>query len=76
MKTATFKHYANGYYTFEFESGEDIVFEEVHPKVLNQFNLREDASLKGKKFRLSFSEQFEDDDWDLVIYRVETLKPV
>ena len=37
METAVFKSYKKGYYTFEFDNGEDMVFEEVHPKVLSQF---------------------------------------
>ncbi len=34
METAVFKSYENGYYTFLFDNGEDMVFEEVHPRVL------------------------------------------
>ena len=74
MEIAVFKSYKNGYYTFEFSNGEDMVFEEVHPKVLSQFNLKTDESLVGKTFQLRFSEVFEDTDDDLVIYRIESLK--
>lgn len=74
MEIAVFKSYKNGYYTFEFDNGEDMVFEEVHPKVLSQYNLKTDKELVGKTFQLTFSEVFEDTDDDLVIYRIESLK--
>lgn len=76
MKTAVFKSYKKGYYTFTFESGEDMVFEEIHPRVLKQFDLKNDKSLIEKEFKLTFVEIFEDDDQDFVIYRVESLKPL
>jgi len=74
MKKAVFKSYKSGYYTFEFSNGEDMVFEEVHPKALSQYNLKSDSSLVGREFQLTFSEVFEDTDEDLVIYRIESLK--
>ena len=60
MEIAVFKSYKKGYYTFEFSNGEDMVFEEVHPKVLHQFDLKSDKDLIGKVFQLRFSEVFED----------------
>ena len=74
MEIATFKKYENGYFTFEFDNGEDMVFEEVHPKVLKQYDLKNDKSFRGKSFQLRFSEVFEDTDEDFVIYRIESLK--
>lgn len=76
MRTAVFKSYENGYFTFWFENGEELVFEEVHPRVLNQFDLKNDKSYIDKSFRITFVEDFEDDDKDFVIYRVESLKPI
>jgi len=76
METAVFKSYKNGYYTFLFENGEDMVFEEVHPRVLKQFDLKGDKSLVDKKFRISFVEVFDDADEDFLIYRIESLKPL
>ncbi len=76
MRTAVFKSYKNGYYTFWFDNGDELVFEEVHPRVLKQFDLKNDKSLKGQEFRITFVEVYEDDDEDLVIYRVESLKPI
>ena len=74
METAVFKSYENGYYTFLFDNGEDMVFEEVHPRVLKQFDLKNDSSLVGKQFRVSFVEVFDDGDEDFLIYRIESLK--
>ena len=76
MEIATFLSYSNGYYTFDLESMGTIVFEEVHPKILSLYNFRDDVSLKGKRFQLSFSEHIEDDDEDFVIYRIETLRSI
>ncbi|MGC6429932.1 MAG: hypothetical protein ACON5F_02710 [Jejuia sp.] len=73
MRTAAFKSYKNGYYTFWFENGEELVFEEVHPRVLKQFDLKNDKSLVDKDFRITFVEDGDDDD---PIYRVESLKPL
>lgn len=73
MRTAVFKSYKNGYYKFWFENGEELAFEEVHPRVLKQFDLKNDKSLIDKNFRISF---VEDEDGDDAIYRVESLKPI
>ncbi|HMB99935.1 MAG TPA: hypothetical protein VKN14_02755 [Flavobacteriaceae bacterium] len=74
MITAVFKSYKNGYYTFLFETGEDMVFEEIHPKALYKYNLKSDASYIDQTFSLTFSEVIEDTEEDLVIYRIESLK--
>jgi hypothetical protein len=73
MRTAAFKSYKNGYYTFWFENGEELAFEEVHPRVLKQFDLKNDKSLIDKDFRITF---VEDEDGEDAIYRVESLKPI
>lgn len=73
MRTAAFKSYKNGYYTFWFENGEELAFEEVHPRVLKQFDLKNDKSLIDKDFRITF---VEDEDGEDAIYRVESLKPL
>jgi hypothetical protein len=73
MRTAAFRSYKNGYYTFWFENGEELVFEEVHPRVLKQFDLKNDKSLIDKDFRITF---VEDEDGEDAIYRVESLKPI
>lgn len=76
METAVFKSYENGYYTFLFENGEDMVFEEVHPRVLKQYDLKSDKTLINKKFGVLFVEVFDDTDDDFLIYRIESLKPL
>jgi hypothetical protein len=76
METAVFKKYEDGYYTFLFDQGEEMVFEEVSPRVLYQFDLKNDKSLIDKTFELSFIEVFDDDDEDFLIYRIEYLKLV
>lgn len=74
MRTAVFKSFKNGYYTFWFENGEELAFEEVHPRVLKQFDLRNDESLIDQEFKIVFIEVFDNNDEDMVIYRVESLK--
>jgi hypothetical protein len=71
MRTAAFKSYKDGYFNFWFENGEELAFEEVHPRVLKQFDLKNDKNLIDKDFRITFVEDGLDDD---VIYRVESLK--
>ena len=73
MRIAAFKSYKNGLYTFWFENGEELAFEEVHPRVLKQFDLKNDKSLIDKNFKITFVEDGDDDD---PIYRVESLKPL
>lgn len=75
MRTAVFKSYKKGYYTFWFENGEELTFEEVHPRILKQFDLKNDKSLIDKEFKIVFVEDYESNDDD-VIYRVESLKPI
>ena len=73
MRTAVFKSFENGYFNFWFENGEELAFEEVHPRVLKQFDLKNDESLVDKEFRITF---VEDADGDDAIYRVQSLKPI
>ncbi|MBG7631427.1 MAG: hypothetical protein IZT56_13500 [Bacteroidetes bacterium] len=72
MIAAIFKSFDNGYFTFFFETGGDMVFEEIHPKALYKFDLRNDTSYINKEFHLNFSEVVE--DTDSVIYRIDSLK--
>lgn len=73
MRTAVFKAYNNGYYKFWFENGEELVFEDVHPRVLKQYDLKNDKALVDLEFRITF---VEDEDGEDVYYRVESLKPL
>lgn len=72
--TAIFKSFENGYYTFVFDDGVEMVFEELHPKILSKYNLRKDSTLIDSQFNLSFSEIIADDEDDLIIYRIEYLE--
>ncbi|RED50308.1 hypothetical protein [Seonamhaeicola aphaedonensis] len=72
MKTAVFKSYQDGLYTFWFDNGDELAFEEVHPKALYKYNLKTDKSFIDKSFKLSYSEVFNDLD-DSVIYRIDSL---
>ena len=74
METAVFKSYENGYYTFLFNNGGEMIFEEVHPRVLKQFDLQNDSSLIDQTFRVSFVEVFDDFDEDYLAYRIESMK--
>ncbi len=74
MEKAVFKRYEDGYYTFLFDSGLEMIFEEVRPKVLHQYDLKNDTALVGKPFEISFVEIFDDDDDDFLIYRIESLQ--
>jgi hypothetical protein len=76
MREAEFLSYKNGYFTFLFENGEELIFDEIHPRVLKQFDLKNDESLINKSFKITFIEVSENNDEDFVIYRVESLKPL
>ena len=76
MKEAEFLSYEDGFYTFLFENGEEIVFDEVHPRVLSQFDLKNDESYINQSFKINFVEVAGDTDEDFVIYRVQSLKPL
>lgn len=74
MEIAVFKAYENGFYTFLFNNGGEMVFEEVHPRVLKQFDLKNDEALIDQTFRISFVEVYDDLDDDYLAYRIESLK--
>tara|TARA_R110002012_G_scaffold312248_1_gene522745 strand:+ start:327696 stop:327926 length:231 start_codon:yes stop_codon:yes gene_type:complete len=76
MRTAVFKSYENGFYTFWFDNGEELAFEEVHPRVLKQYDLKNDENYIDQEFKIVFVEAPDPTDEDLVIYRVESLKPL
>ncbi|GGG40367.1 hypothetical protein [Bizionia arctica] len=74
MRVAEFLSFEDGFYTFLFENGEELVFDEVHPRVLKQFDLKHDESFINKSFKITFVEVSQKNDEDFVIYRVESLK--
>ncbi|PIA78436.1 hypothetical protein BFR04_02555 [Gaetbulibacter sp. 4G1] len=74
MKTAVFKNNKNNFYSFLFEDGLLIDFEEIHPKALYKYNLKEDDSFIDKSFKLTFSEVLDSKENDVFIYRIDSLK--
>ena len=74
MRTAVFKSYKKGYFTFWFENGDELAFEEVHPRVLKQYDLKNDKSFIDQEFKVIFVEVLAGDDD--AIYRIESLKPL
>ena len=76
MKKAEFLFYKDGFYTFLFEDGEELVFDEIHPRVLSQFDLKNDESYINQSFKINFIEVAGENEEDFVIYRVESLKPL
>ncbi|MHA7942925.1 hypothetical protein ACJOV8_007615 [Formosa sp. 3Alg 14/1] len=72
MKVAVFQSYIDGLYTFMFENGEDMIFDEIHPRALKQFDLKHDESYIDKTFKITFVEV--PDANDDVIYRIDSLK--
>ncbi|MDO5978164.1 hypothetical protein [Flavivirga spongiicola] len=72
METAIFQQYEDGFYTFLFDDGVQLDFEEIHPKALYHYDLKNDNSYIGKSFKLKFIEDF--DDTDQAIYRIQRLE--
>lgn len=71
MEIAIFQQYETGYFTFLFDDGVQLDFEEIHPKALYHYDLKNDSSYIGKSFKLSFIEVF--DHADQALYRIERL---
>ncbi|MBV1924208.1 MAG: hypothetical protein KUG68_09300 [Flavobacteriaceae bacterium] len=74
MKIATFISFTDGFFKFTFENGEDMYFEEIHPKVLHQFDLENDEDYIDQEFKVIYSESMLDDE--TMYYRIENLKIV
>lgn len=72
MGIAVFQKYQDGYYTFLFDDGVQLDFEEIHPKALYHYDLKNDDSYIGKSFKLTFIEVF--DDTDQALYRIQRLE--
>lgn len=74
MKAAEFIAFKNGYYRFDFDDGETIDFDQIHPKILGKFKLDSDKQWRNKRFMLAFSEIADPKDEDSIIYRIEQLR--
>lgn len=75
MEIATFQQYENGFYSFLFEDGIQIDFEEISPKALYKFDLKNKDSFIDESFKLTFSEVV-DDKTGALIYRIDSLSIV
>jgi len=77
MKTAVFRKFTKrGFFKFEFDDGSEILFDDVLPKVLSQYDLKRDISLLDTEFYITFTEEQDRKDEDLVIYTIMSLKPI
>lgn len=76
METAIFISYKNGFYTFLFNNGSEIMFDDALPKVLAKYDLKNDISLLDTEFHITFTEEIDRKDEDIVIYTIMSLKPV
>lgn len=66
--------YIEGGYVFHLENDDIIDFDQINPKILEEFNLKS-AEYKNKNFQISYSENFDDvDDEDVVVFKLESLK--
>ena len=74
MKIAEFIKYSNNYFIFSFENGIDISFEEIHPKALVKYDLKNDDLFVGKLFNLEYSESRNSKEYDINIYRIDYLE--
>ncbi len=69
-----FKKHNQGYYTFELEGNEILVFEEIKKSVLKEFNLLANE-YTNSKFEITYKEIISDlDDDEFIIYKIEHLK--
>jgi hypothetical protein len=75
-KTAVFKSYENGYYTFMLNKCEAMVFEEVHPQILLKYDVENDKTLISKLFHLAFLENKENVEEDFINFRMEYLERI
>lgn len=69
-----FLRHENGYFYFQNELNDEIVFEEINRKALGKYDLKTDE-YKGKLFQLYYTEIMEDlDDEDFVVLRLDDLE--
>lgn len=73
MDIAVFQKYEDGFFSFLFDDGTEVNFEEIHPKALYKYNLKEDETFIDKSFKLSFSEVLDNKGAETIIYRIDRL---
>lgn len=68
-----YKKHLNGYYTFELENGDIIVFEQVEAKILKEFQLKSNKNI-DMVFEIIYTEIYDDfESDDFLIFRLEDL---
>ena len=73
MESAVFVGCIDGYFEFKSEYGYSIIYEEVNPQVLKNFDLIKDEKLLDKEFLITYSEKVIDEVEDLKILKIENL---
>ena len=73
MESAVFVGCIDGYFEFKSEYGYSMIYEEINPQVLKNFDLEKDDKLIGKEFLITFSEKVIDEIEDLKILKIEQL---
>lgn len=76
MKQAVFKSYENGGFIFIMDDGFDMFFEEIHPKVIHQYDLINNLEYIDCEFELIYSTYEDSKSEDAIYYRIEKLKLV
>lgn len=74
MYNGIFVGYIDGGYIFHLENDDMIDFDQINPKILEEYNLKTNE-YKNQGFQIVYSENFDDlDDEDMVIFKLEELK--
>ncbi len=72
--TAKFLEFiSGGAYSFELENGDIIVFEQINKSILNKYDLKS-KEFKNKNFEIAYTEVFDDEDDDFIIFKLEKIK--
>ncbi len=73
MYNGIYIRYINGGYIFHLDNDDMIDFDQINPKILEEYNLKSDE-YKNQRFEIVYSENFDDlDDEDVVIFKLEEL---
>lgn len=72
--TGIYVGYVDGGYIFHLENDDTIDFDQINPKILEEYNLKSNE-FKNRAFEINYSENFDDlDDEDVVLFKLESLK--
>lgn len=74
MYNGLYVGYINGGYIFHLENDDMIDFDQINPKILEEYDLKSNTH-KNQQFEIVYSENFDDlDDEDVVIFKLEELR--